>query len=160
MCPSDAHFDEAIADPNSNRGGMVRPMISPVKHGKKAKHFRSVKTLLKTYQKKNWHHTGDNYDPAKIKDIDDHLQFRHRLIFNELLKGSKGNIARVDVPATGVTLKRTAFQPRVKAAMKKSWLRAEDQDGTKKKNKEEVAKYAIDEELQEYHPKRVSGSLS
>ena len=48
----------------------------------------------------------------------------------------------------------TPFQPRIKAAMKRTWLDASVKE--KNTNKDEIAKYNVGSELECYHPERVS----
>jgi len=87
----------------------------------------SAKKLLKNYIK--------NILPKDQRPIDEifsHLQFGLRLKMLEILKGDsgKGDVDLVAQMPDGMTLKRTSFQPRIKYAMKKRWLKHSKDDST------------------------------
>ena len=138
ICPSDTHFED-------------EPMIKKGKPGKPNKVYGSAKKLLKNYTKKILEN-----DQTKIDDIFSHLQFGLRLKMLEILKGDsgKGNIKLVTVMPDGMTLKRTKFQPRIKYAMKKRWLKHSKDTSTHPPHH-----YDFGKALDAYHPVRIDSVM-
>ena len=135
ICPSDTQFE-------------VEPME------KKGKVHGSAKLLIKNYYKNLL-----KKDFAPIDNIFAHLQFGLRLKMLEILKGEngQGDTDLVTVIPDGVTLKRTPFQPRIKAAMKRNWL--ESSKGKDGKPHPGAKKYEFGEALEAYHPERINNGM-